>query len=117
MSEKELFDELEIDNNEVIDYIREVTAENEAVNALTDDDLDLLLQLWYDYLLEVDEEGDDEDDSDVEVDIDDLCEYIFDALKEEEVDFSLSTDALLEILEAEQDYVESIIEDGEDEEL
>ncbi|MDO5036436.1 MAG: hypothetical protein Q4D93_05700 [Porphyromonas sp.] len=107
MSDKEVYDELDIEDQELLDHIREATSDIDAINDLTDDDLQLLLDLWYDYLVELDDESDDED---VEVDTDDLYEYIQEALDEEDVDFDISLDHLLTILDAEQDFVEEYIE-------
>lgn len=105
--------EFDMDNyeEELLAYIRETSEDNAAIASLSDADISYLLTLWDEYLESMDL---DEDEEDFEVDSDALYEYVQEAIKEDEEGLEVSLDTLIELIEMEEDFVDSIVDEDEE---
>lgn len=110
MSEMEF--DMENYEEELLEYIRETSDKNEEITSLSDADISYLLTLWDEYLETMDL---DEDDEDFEVDSDDLYEYVQGALEEDGVTINCSQDTLIELIELEEEFVDSLFDEEDDE--
>lgn len=111
MSEMEF--DMENYEEELLEYIREASEGNEGIASLSDADISYLLTLWDEYLETMDL---DEDDEDFEVDSDDLYDYVQEALEEDGVNIEFSQDTLIELIEMEEDFVDSLFDEDEEDE-
>lgn len=107
--------DLEQYEEELLDYIREITEGDEEITSLLDDDIQYLLTLWDEYL---ESSGLDEADGDEYIDIDseEFYSYIQEAIEADERDIDVSLDALITLINAEEAFVSVLLGELEEEE-
>lgn len=105
--------ELNVENYEadLIAYIREIAASDEAIAALNDEEISYLLSLWDEYLDTLDL---DEEQEDFEVDSDALYAYVREVMNEDDRSIDISLDTLVELIELEEDFVDFLFEEEND---
>lgn len=96
---------MEYDEDDSLEFIKEHLPED-LKEGLSDDDIDYVVDLIYEYY---DEKGflDDDDDSDIEIDEDELYEYVLKVVREDE-STTLTDDQVEAIITGELDYCDSI---------
>lgn len=116
--QNEINDATLYDEFEAVAYIRKQLKGNKSIEALSDDELMLILDTTYEFcetrgLTSITDEEDPEFD-DVEIDIEEVYDYVIRECKKNDSPLSISLEDYVLIYDADTDYVESII--GEDEE-
>lgn len=105
MSDPKIYEEdYDFDDQALLDFIREETAGNDAIQDLTDDEVSYIIDLWYEFL----EQFEENQDEIIEIDSDELYAYITHTLKKEETGIEISFENLIALLDAEQRYIETI---------
>lgn len=95
----------------LLDYVREETDDNEGINELLDQDILYLYELWDEYVQDID--GDEEE---VQIDVDDLYQFVQKTAEEDEQDLSISQDNMVLLYQLQQEFDESLDDEDEDEE-
>lgn len=94
---------------ELLEFVREETADQESITALLDQDILYLFELWDEYTQQFDSE-----DEVVQVNPEDFHEYVMSAAEEDEEDIAISIDDLVLLIELQQEFDESLGEDEDD---
>ena len=117
MEEIDFGSELDMEQyeEELLDYIREVTSGDEEITDLLDEDIQYLLTLWDEYLESsgIDELGEDED---IEIDSDEFYRYVTEAIEQDEQDVDISLDGLIKLVNAEEAFVSQLLDEVDGEE-
>lgn len=110
MSEMDNTFDLDKYDEMLLDFIRQETEGMESIMRLEDDDILYLLELWYEYIEDIDEE-----DEEIEIDSEELYEYVIEVMEEDEIDFELSVEDLVLLIRTEQEFTESLTDDFDEE--
>lgn len=92
--------EFMLSDEELMMQVREHIAGNKTLNALSDDDLWTIFDIWDEYIMNITElEEDDTDTEEVEIDSDDFYDYLDAELEEnEDLNFKLPKDDAIELI-------------------
>lgn len=104
-------DNLDWYDEELLDYVREETTDNEEITSLLDQDILYLYELWDEYVETL--EGEEEE---VEIDSNDLYSFVEKQAQEDEEDIDISLDNLVLLIQLQQEFDESLGEDDDEDE-
>lgn len=109
MSEIDNTFDLDMYDEMLVKYIRQETEGVEAIERLDDEDILYLLELWYEYIEDIDE-----DEEEIEIDAEELYEYVMEGAEEDEVEIELSIEELVLLISTEQEFAESLAEEADE---
>ncbi|MDD7437993.1 MAG: hypothetical protein PUK66_04035 [Bacteroidales bacterium] len=98
-------------NEELLEFVREETAEMESITTLMDQDILYLFELWEDYVQQLDSE-----EEVVEVEPEDFHSFALTTATEDGQDISISVDDLVLLIQLQQEFDESLGEEDDFEE-
>lgn len=92
--------EFMLSDEELMMQVREHTAENANIVALSDDSLWAIFDIWDEYIMNITELGEDDSDSEeIEIDSDDFYDYLEAEIEDnEDLDFDLPKEDAIELI-------------------
>lgn len=102
-------DDLEMDwyYEELLDYVRDATEDQESINDLLDQDILYLYELWDEFVTQIEDEADV-----VEIDGEDFYQFVVRQSAEDEQDLNISMEDMLLLVQLQQDFDDDL--DDED---
>ncbi|MBR8703491.1 hypothetical protein [Porphyromonas levii] len=96
-------------DEELLEFVREETAEIESITELLDQDILYLYELWEEYTEQLDGE-----EEVVEVEPEDFHEYALKSAAEDEQDISISVEDMVLLIQLQQEFDVSLEEDDDE---